>query len=134
MNIDGRKVAPVRGSTNFRPTLVWSAWTFGRSGNPSSRRVDRVRRSVGPSPSPGSSSSGSPSGSGSSGGSGSSTRCHPSRHCCIRSRRALSAHDGQTLARVEPQGMGTEVTSPVARSLTFRSNGRRHTPTLSAPA
>lgn len=136
-NIDGRNVRPVLASVKVRPTLRCSTDAVGRPGISSRRLVDRTRRaSSGPCAS---CSSSTPPGSSTSvwsgsGGSGSSDRCQPSRHCCIRNRRALSAQDGHTLDRVDPHGIGTAVTSPVARSVTVRRIGRTHTPTDSAAA
>ena len=64
--------------------------------------------------------------------SGSVSRCQPSRHCCIRSRRARSAHGGQRSSRVEPHEIGTSRTSPVSRSVTREITGRAHTPATTA--
>ena len=65
---------------------------------------------------------------------GSSVRCQPSRHWCIRSRFALAAQAGHRESRVDPHGIGTAVTVPVARSVTLRSSGRTQTPADSANA
>ncbi len=105
-----------------------SIGTAGKSGNPSTRRVDRTRRS----PSGGTlrragtgirvlvvaGSSAARSLGSAAGGSGSSVRCHPSRHCCIRSHRARFAQDGQRDSRVDPHGNATVTLWPVSRSRT----------------
>jgi hypothetical protein len=48
-------------------------------------------------------------------------------HCCIRSQRALSTHAAHTASRVEPHGIATLDSPPVAWSITRRTNGRPHT-------
>ena len=64
--------------------------------------------------------------------SGSVSRCQPSRHCCIRSRRARSAHAGQRCSRVEPHAIGTRRSSPVSMSVTLEITGRAQTPATTA--
>lgn len=96
--MEGRYVFPF-GAVNVCPTERCSASTRG-SGSTSARlRVERTRRCAWSQ-----SSAGSASGSASSSTpavgpslSGSSSRCHPSAHCCIRRRRAFSAHVGHGL-------------------------------------
>ena len=65
---------------------------------------------------------------------GSASRCQPSRHWAIRSRRAFSAHGLQWSSRVDPQGTGTMSMRPVVVSMRRIASGRMQTPCCSASA
>lgn len=67
-------------------------------------------------------------------GSGSGSRCHPSRHCCIRSTRFFCAHGARVATRVARHGVGTRWTRPVSVSVTSFIAGRDTVPGSPRPA
>lgn len=132
----GRYVRPF-GARNVLPTVVSAIATRGRSGTSCRRLVERTRRpdssasvSASAARSSAAASGSSSSWSDSSGSSvgRSSSRCQPSRHCCMRSRRLRSAQGGHLRAWVEPHGIGTTLVSPVVVSVSRDSSGRTQTP------